>query len=218
MQFDEGSDLEFKVELEVLPEVPMPDFAGIEVERLKAEPSEEQVAKALEQIASRNRRLEDIAEERGAGRGEIAVCDFTGRLVGEDGQPGEPFPGGSATDMPIEVGGDGFIPGFTEQLDGIRAGETRTISVTFPEEYGAKELAGKAAQFEVTCKGAMPLTDDDAAKGVTAKVVAAMRFASTNPDGSTGKSAMAYAEFTKAGGQWSRAETKPLNPTTCAAL
>lgn len=168
VQFHDGSDLEFKVELEVLPEVPMPDFAGIEVERLKAEPSEEQVAKALGQIARRNRRLEDVTEERGAEKGEVAVCDFTGRLVGEDGQPGEPFPGGSASDMPIEVAGEGFIPGFTEQLEGIRPGETRTISVTFPEEYGAKDLAGKAAQFEVTCKALKrpvdPPVDDELAK------------------------------------------------------
>lgn len=78
---------------------------------------------------------------------------------------------------------------------------------------------GKGCEgFEVTCKGAMPLTDADAAKGVTAKVVAAMRFASTSADGSTGKPAMAYAEFTKAGSQWTRTETAPLNPTTCAAL
>ncbi len=83
----------------------------------------------------------------------------------------------------------------------------------------ATKNAGKGCEgFEVTCKGAMPLTADDTAKGVTAKVVAAMRFASTSADGSTGKSAMAYAEFTKVGDQWTRAETAPLNPTTCAAL
>jgi trigger factor len=153
VNFSDGTDLEFKVELEVLPEVPMPDFAGIEVERLKAEPTEETINKALDSIAARNRKLEEVEETRPAAKGEIVVCDFTGRLVGEDGQPGaEPFPGGSATDMPIEVGGAGFIPGFTEQLDGISPGETRTITVTFPEEYGAKDLAGKTAAFEVTAK------------------------------------------------------------------
>ena len=153
VNFADGTDLEFKVELEVLPEVPMPDFAAIAVEKLKAEPTEEQVAKALESIAQRNRSLEDVEEARPAAAGEVVVCDFTGRLVGEDGQPAaEPFPGGSATDMPIEVGGAGFIPGFTEQLEGISAGETRTISVAFPAEYGAQDLAGKQASFEVTAK------------------------------------------------------------------
>jgi len=164
VNFSEGSDLEFKVELEVLPDVPMPDFSGIELERLKAEPTEEQIGKALESIARRNRKLEDVTEERGAEKGEVAVCDFIGRINGEA------FPGGSATDMPIEVAGEGFIPGFTEQLEGIKAGETRTVSVTFPEEYGAKELAGKAAKFEVTCKALkkpiLPALDDEFAKSL----------------------------------------------------
>ncbi|WP_043336202.1 trigger factor [Belnapia moabensis] len=166
VNFADGADLEFKVELELLPEIPMPDFAGIEVERLKAEPSEEQVTTTIETIAARNRKLEDITEDRGAAKGEIAVCDFTGTLEGES----EPFPGGSATDMQIEVAGAGFIPGFTEQLEGIKAGETRTINVSFPEEYGAKELAGKAAAFTVTCKSlkapVSPAIDDELAKSM----------------------------------------------------
>jgi trigger factor len=169
--FAEGADLEFKVELEILPEVPMPDFAGIAVERLKAEPTDEQVDKALASIAERNRKLEDIAETRGAAKGEIAVCDFVGRLVGEGGQPAaEPFPGGSAQDMPIEVAGDGFIPGFTDQLEGIAPGEERIVSVSFPEGYGAADLAGKPAQFTVICKAlkssVTPPVDEDLAKAV----------------------------------------------------
>jgi trigger factor len=163
VNFADGTDLEFKVEMEVMPEVPMPDFAGIELERLKAEPGDEQMDKALSAIAQRNRKLEDITEERPAEAGEIAVCDFVGRMV-TDGEPGEPFPGGSANDMPIEVAGEGFIPGFTEQLVGIRAGETRQVDVTFPAEYAAQELAGKAARFEVTCKAlkrpVLPEIDD----------------------------------------------------------
>ena len=151
VNFADGTDLEFKVELEVMPEVPMPEFAGIELERLKAEPGDEQVEKALAAIAQRNRKLEDVAEDRPAEAGEVAVCDFVGRLV-TDGEAGEPFQGGSATDTPIEVSGEGFIPGFTEQLVGIRAGETRQVEVSFPAEYAAPELAGKAARFEVTCK------------------------------------------------------------------
>jgi trigger factor len=170
VNFADGADLEFKMELEVLPEVPMPEFAGIALERLKAEPTEEQVAKALDSVAARNRRLEDIEEPRPAAKGEVLVCDFVGRLIGEDGTPGEPFPGGSATDMPIEVGGEGFIPGFTEQLEGLAPGETRTIEVTFPEEYGAKDVAGKRTAFDVTAKSlkrpVTPAVDDELAKAV----------------------------------------------------
>ncbi len=164
VSFNDGADLEFRVDLEILPEVSMPDFAGIEVERLKAEAGAAEVDKALASIAERNRRLEDITEERGAAKGEVAVCDFIGRI------DGEAFPGGTANEMPIEVAGAGFIPGFTEQLEGIKAGETRTIQVTFPEEYGAKELAGKAAEFEVTAKAlkrpVVPAVDDELAKAV----------------------------------------------------
>jgi trigger factor len=80
----------------------------------------------------------------------------------------EAFPGGAASDMPIEVGGEGFIPGFTEQLEGIKAGESRTLKVSFPAEYGSAELAGKDAEFEVTCKGLktglVPAVDDELAK------------------------------------------------------
>jgi trigger factor len=169
VNFADGTDLEFKVEMEVMPEVPMPDFAGIELERLKAEPGEEQINKALEAVAQRNRKLEDITEDRPVEAGDVAVCDFVGRLV-TDGEAGEPFPGGSATDMPIEVAGEGFIPGFTEQLVGIRAGETRQIDVSFPAEYAAQELAGKPARFEVTCKAlkrpVTPEMDDAFATGL----------------------------------------------------
>lgn len=158
VNFADGADLEFRVDVEILPDIPMPEFAGIAIERLKAEPGEETIQKALGQIAERNRTLEDITEERGAAKGEVAVCDFVGKV------DGEAFAGGTASEMPIEVGGEGFIPGFTDQIEGIRAGEVRTIDVTFPEEYGAKELADKAAQFEITCKAlktkVVPALDD----------------------------------------------------------
>ena len=340
VSFADGADLEFRVDLEIMPEIAMPDFAGIELERLKAEPTDDVVAKALGQIAERNRKLEDISEDRGAATGEMAQCDFVGRLVepapnllpsaglagaeagepgkaptdwrltlsaglvwsvtavGEDagipwmdlklsgtaqpkarvnlfldgahsvaaiagqtfqfslnwhvtagalpadsnavvrfiensgtagtsdkaeplalpgayaaqasashvvtdeatrylvvalvlgftnggavdatirlhapvlnrpaeGVVGEPFPGGAANDMPIEVGGGGFIPGFTEQLEGIKAGEVRVLKVAFPAEYGSKDLAGRSAEFTVTCKGlktpVLPPVDDSLA-------------------------------------------------------
>lgn len=81
----------------------------------------------------------------------------------------------------------------------------------------AQKVDGKGCEgFEVTCKGAQEITADEQAKGVTAQVVAAMRFSGRNPDGSTGDTGSAFAEFTKSGGQWTRAEAKPVNPTTCA--
>ena len=299
--FAEGADLVFRMDLEVLPEVPMPEFSGIALERLKAEPGEEAVDKALASIAERNGTLED-AEPRAAAAGEVLVCDFTGRLPADllangpglgavPGKPGsgpqgwtialpagleqeiaaigsesglpyfdlalkgeaqagairldlggiavkagqavtlearamaaagalpagaeaalvlgatrvpaslgaapmratltaeadgpaaaieialpagaldatlrigparafagaeEPearaFSGGAATDMPIEVAGQGFIPGFTEQMTGLAPGENRDIDVVFPADYGSAELAGKRARFTIAAK------------------------------------------------------------------
>jgi FKBP-type peptidyl-prolyl cis-trans isomerase (trigger factor) len=322
--FAEGTDLEFRMELEVLPDVPMPDFSGIELERLRAEPSDEEVSKILETLATRNGELTDVADARPATKGEVMVCDFAGSVVPDlltngpalgavPGIPGQaprgweiglsgglkseiaaigteealpyfdlwvsgtaseagwvqvflegakgiaaapgatqslmvstkvtggslpegtqgklgfnfyslgqdsvdfldmqregfdvtagrstlaftfpnqaeigacrpfiylhgmpagaveftlrigparviagteepalaPFAGGSATDMPIEVGGPGFIPGFTEQMEGLSVGDSRDIQVVFPLDYGSAELAGKRAVFSITAK------------------------------------------------------------------
>ena len=324
VNFSDGADLEFKIELEQMPEIPMPDFAAISLEKPVAKVSDDEVTKALEGIASRNRAMEDVTEDRAAGQGDVVVADFVGRLKqgaenllppvqagegtpevwqvnangpvvtrpsvsvvktgqdadgdwidvaltgelgeggqlvlglakigtvpvsegqtlvfsggyaltagsfpqdaeltadislrdvaatkakhskltlsapvaeqatfsckavvesgyasifptlrlslkqgsvldltlrlfalrltreGEEGGLSEPFPGGTGTDMPVEIGGAGFIPGFAEGLEGIRTGETRHVDVTFPAEYGAAELAGKGAVFEITAKG-----------------------------------------------------------------
>ena len=133
-------DLEFTVELELLPEITMPDFSGVVLTRVKAEVADETVDKALADIARRNRTFEDIpAEElgdRGAAQGEALTIDYIGRVDGEE------FAGGSATDVQVEVAGEGFIPGFTEQLEGLRPGETRTITVTFPTPVRGRGAGG----------------------------------------------------------------------------
>jgi trigger factor len=145
-----GTDLEFKVEVELLPEIPPVEFGSIELTRFTAEVSPETVDKALGNIAERNRELIDISPEelggRGAERGEFVRLDYVGKIDGNE------FPGGRGNDVDVELGGAGFIPGFAEQLEGIRPGETRRIEVQFPEDYRGKEVAGKAASFEVTAK------------------------------------------------------------------
>ena len=143
---DTAKDLEFTVEVELLPEITPPDFAALALTRLKAEPDSEAVDKALAEIATRHRTLEPVAEPRPAVKGETLTVDYTGRI------DGNPFPGGAGTDVDIEVDGPNFIPGFTEQLAGMSPGETKTIDVTFPETYGTRDLAGKAAQFEIVAK------------------------------------------------------------------
>lgn len=319
VNFADGADLEFRMDFEILPEIPMPDFAAITVERVKAEPSEESIQKALQSIADRNRAFEDVPEVRAAATGDIVSADFVGRVVPNllsnpgvegavAGEPGTlptgfealsgtsfavtgagrdkgiayvdlrftgqgaialnkpvelvtgeavlsaglaiqsgsagaiafhveeikddavlraltialpplgagraearfqltgdatatrpilavsgegiditlrlslpryaagdaalpgPFPGGTATDAPVEIGGGNFIPGFAEQLEGIMPGEQRDISVAFPSNYGSAALAGKEAVFAITAKGlkravAKPI-DDELAKGI----------------------------------------------------
>ena len=117
---------------------------------MKVEAAPETVDKTLADIARRNRELVEITAEelgdRGAAQGEVLTVDYVGRVEGVE------FPGGTGNDIAVDVGGEGFIPGFTEQLEGMKPGETRTIEVTFPAEYGAPNLAGKPATFEITGK------------------------------------------------------------------
>ncbi|HEY0183449.1 MAG TPA: trigger factor [Rhodopila sp.] len=173
------SDLEFTVSLELLPDIVLPDFGAIELTRLKAEVTPEAVDKALEQIAKFNRTLEPIPPEtieargHGAAAGEVLTIDYEGKI------DGVAFEGGTAQDATVELGGDGFIPGFAEQLEGARPGETRTINVTFPENYGKAELAGKPATFDITVKQIstqiIPPIDDELAKKLGADDLATVR-------------------------------------------
>jgi trigger factor len=139
-----AKDLEFKVELELLPDIALPDLTGIALTRPKATPQPEVIDRALNELARRQRTLEPVAEPRPAEPGDVLTVDFTGQV------DGAPFPGGSSQGVDVEVGGTGFIPGFSEQLAGMSPGESRQIEVTFPAGYNVKELAGKPAIFAVT--------------------------------------------------------------------
>jgi len=141
---DDKQDLQFNVEVELLPEVPMPDFGAIALTRLRAEPAAEAIDKALNEIASRQRELEPVTEDRGAQVGDTLTVDFVGKVNDVA------FPGGTGTGMAVELGGSGFIPGFSEGMEGMKPGEERQINVTFPAEYNNKELAGQPATFDLT--------------------------------------------------------------------
>jgi len=160
--FNEGTDLEFKLAVEVLPEIQPMDFSELKLERLKPEVPEEEVREALERVAKQQRKSE-IAD-RAAETGDVVVIDFKGSVDGKE------FPGGTAEGYSLELGTQSFIPGFEDQMVGAKAGETRTVSVTFPEDYGAADLAGKAASFEVKVKEVRALQsqpiDDSLAQAV----------------------------------------------------
>jgi trigger factor len=160
VSFKEGTDLEYKMAVELLPEIKPIDFSQLQLERLRPEIPEAEIDKAIQRIAEPNRKTEVI--DRPAASGDIAVIDFVGKVDGKE------FPGGSAQGHSLELGSGRFIPGFEDQLVGVKAGEHRDVKVTFPAEYGSEELAGKEAEFGVDAKEVrekQPLViDDDMAK------------------------------------------------------
>jgi len=167
------SDLEFKVEMEILPEVKVPDLSSISLTRLKAPVQESEIEESLRRLAEQQAKPEPVEEARPAAKGDILTVDFIGRTNGEA------FEGGAANDVDVEIGGSGFIPGFSEGMEGMSVGETRTINVTFPAEYQAKELAGKDAEFEVTAKALKQrrpaAVDEEFAKSVGFEDMAELR-------------------------------------------
>jgi trigger factor len=152
-QVGEDKDLEFEVRVEVLPEIAKIDFPSIEVERLKVAVDDQAVNDALGRIAQANRERKPVDPPRPAEKGDILKVDFVGTMDGKE------FPGGSVTDYSVEIGSGGLIPGFEDQLIGLNVGESRDVKVTFPTDYGAKELAGKDASFKVDCKEIRALGD-----------------------------------------------------------
>jgi len=171
VSFSEGTDLEYKMSLEVLPDIPEPSFADLDIERLVVEVPDEDVDRAIERIAEQQRKTE-IAE-RPAESGDIIVVDVEGRSGEQE------IPGASGKDRQIALGSGGFIPGFEEQLIGAGAGEHRTVRVTFPEDYGVPDFAGKEAVFEVEVKEVrqrLPVViDDELGKAVGLESLAELR-------------------------------------------
>ncbi|MDG2512774.1 trigger factor [Sphingobium yanoikuyae] len=162
--FEFGKDAQVKVELEVLPVIETPSIDGLKLERLTAEVSDAQVEEQAGRIATQQGALEEYAASHKAKDGDTLVIDFVGKV------DGEAFEGGSAEGVKLKIGSGQFIPGFEEQLGGVKKGEEKTIEVTFPEDYGAAHLAGKAATFDVTVQSVLnadkPKLDDDFAKSL----------------------------------------------------
>jgi trigger factor len=139
----EGADLEYTLSLEVLPEMPAPDFGGLGLEKMVAQVPDEDVEKALERLAEAQRKSEPV--ERPAELGDIVVADVVGH-IGED-----EIPGSRGEGREIELGAEGLLPGFSDQLTGVSAGDQREVKVTFPAETGP-EMAGKEGLFQVSVK------------------------------------------------------------------
>jgi len=150
------SDLAYTVELEIVPPIALADFKSITLTRLVADVADEEIDKALQTIADQNRPF--TAKSEGAASGDRVTIGFQGSI------DGTPFEGGTGEDVPLVLGAGQFIPGFEDNLIGLKAGESKTFNVKFPNDYRATNLAGKDATFAVTVKAVEapgPVTIDD---------------------------------------------------------
>ncbi|CAH0119162.1 MULTISPECIES: trigger factor [unclassified Paenibacillus] len=163
-QFGKGQSFIFKAKVTVKPEVKLGEYKGIEVPAKDAEVTEEEVNAELERLQQRHAELTVIDEDT-AKSGDTVVIDFEGSVDGEK------FEGGTAERYSLELGSNSFIPGFEDQLIGLGTGDFKDVEVTFPENYHAEELAGKAAVFKVKVheikRKQLPALDDEFAKDVS---------------------------------------------------
>jgi len=162
-EIGKGKPLTVTIDVAVYPVVEVKDYKGIEVEQVDPEVTEEDVDRDIEAMRKRNSRM--VVADRPIENGDTVILDYAG-FVGD-----EQFQGGTAENQELKIGSGMFIPGFEEQLIGVKAGESKDVVVTFPEEYQAKELAGKEATFK--CKvhevkfEELPELDDEFAKDVS---------------------------------------------------
>ncbi|WP_102224338.1 trigger factor [Acidimangrovimonas sediminis] len=169
----EGDDVVVDMSYEALPEIPEVDLSGLALEKMVVKADDEAVDEALKNLAESAENFEDRKAGSKAKDGDQIVIDFLGKV------DGEAFEGGAAEDYPLVLGSGSFIPGFEEQLVGAKAGDEVTVTVNFPEEYGAKNLAGKEATFDCTVKAVKAPKpaeiDDELAKKYGAEDLAALK-------------------------------------------
>lgn len=174
LSYKEGEDLDYKMELEVLPEVPEVDFSKITLEKLTCDIEDKDIDEAIEKLAERNKVFTKIEDAKAkAKKGDKVVIDFSGSIDGEK------FEGGTAEKFPLELGSGSFIAGFEDQLIGTKAGDDVTVKATFPENYHKQDLAGKPAEFAVHVHeiqtGESAVADDEFAKKFGFKDLAALK-------------------------------------------
>lgn len=163
-KYEDGGDLAFSMVVELLPEIEPGDLSVIELSRPVADVADDKVLESVTRIAEASKTSQPVTEDRAAANGDVVVIDFDGSVDGEK------KPGMKGDGYELELGSGSFIPGYEEQLIGVKAGEHRTVTVSFPAEYHAAELAGKEAVFEVDVKElrtpTTPEINDDFAKSV----------------------------------------------------
>ena len=146
LKFEDGEDLEYTLNLELLPEIEPVDFAALELERMVVEAEDDRVEEAIGRLAEQHKHFSPAEEGAEAKDGDEVTIDFIGSI------DGEPFEGGAAEGFVLRLGSAQFVPGFEEQLIGVKSGDEKTVEIDFPEDYGHEDLKGKAASFAVTVK------------------------------------------------------------------
>ena len=163
-QMEKGKDLIFTVVMQTKPEAELGKYKGIEIKKIEYNVTDEDVEHELSHMQEHNSRLISI-DDRAAEKGDIVNIDFEGFV------DGKAFDGGKAENYDIEIGSNTFIPGFEDQLVGMKIDEEKDVNVTFPKEYFSKDLAGKDATFKVKLhevkKKELPALDDEFAKDVS---------------------------------------------------
>jgi len=173
--FEDGQDLEYTIAVEILPEITPVDFAKIKLERLVPNTNEAEIDSVLENLAKSNGTSAPVKGERKTESGDVLVIDFLGRVDGVE------FAGGKAEGYELTLGSGSFIPGFEEQLIGVKVGDKVAVKVKFPDNYGAADLSGKDAVFDCTVhelKETVPAAiDDELAKKMGMENLDALRVA-----------------------------------------
>ena len=163
VQIEKGKNFIFTAEVAVRPEVELGQYMGVEIEKVDTEVTEEDIEAEIKRL--QNQQAREITVERAAELGDTVVIDYVGSVDGVE------FEGGKGENYPLELGSNSFIPGFEDQLVGAVAGADVDVNVTFPEEYHADDLAGKAALFQVKVHEVkakeLPVADDEFAQDIS---------------------------------------------------
>ena len=163
-KYEPGKDAEVRVRVEALPDVPAPKTDDLKLERLTVEADEKAIDEQLAQLANTAKNWVDAPKNHAAKAGDLVTIDYAGSVGGK------PFEGGTGEDMAVELGSGNLIPGFEEQLTGVKAGDSRELKVTFPDDYPSDAVKGKPAIFAVTVKdvktAAETKVDEDFAKAL----------------------------------------------------
>lgn len=162
--YERGKDAELTVALEVLPEIATPSVEGLALERLTVAVDDATVMAKIEEFAAQMKRFEEAPKTKKAAQGDQVIIDFAGSV------DGVAFDGGTGEDMAVEIGSGQLIPGFEDQLVGVKVGDEKTVKVSFPEDYPVENLKGQPAEFAITVKEvkvpAKAAIDDDFAKSL----------------------------------------------------